>query len=197
MMGVSKKLLWVFLFLLPLCVHAQQDSLAVSSEPVEQVEESELQPLLKPKFGFLSYSAVIRLMPEYAQAQEKLDLLQKRYDEELIRADKEFNLKFAEFLEGQKNFPENILLKRQKELQELMEKSIQFKSELKTLLEQARKDFSTPIEERLNAIIGQVAQQLQLEYVLNTDNNTYPYINKDAGVDITELVKAAFATPAM
>ena len=96
MMGVSKKLLWVFLFLLPLCVHAQQDSLAVSSEPVEQVEEGEQLPQLKPKFGFLSYSTVIRLMPEYAQAQEKLDLLQKRYDEELIRADKEFNLKFAE-----------------------------------------------------------------------------------------------------
>ena len=80
--------------------------------------------LPKPKFGYLSYSEVIKLMPEYVRAQEKLNLLQQRYDEELARADNEFNLKFSEFLEGQKNFPENILLKRQKELQDLMEKNL-------------------------------------------------------------------------
>lgn len=183
---MSKKLLWVFLLFLPLCVQAQ-DSLAVSSEQVEETQE-----LPKPKFGYLSYSAVIRLMPEYAQSQEKLNLLQTRYDEELARADKEFNLKFSEFLDGQKNFPENILLKRQKELQDLMEKSIKFKGEMKTLLEQARKDFGAPVEEKLNAIISDVAKQLQLEYVLNTDNNTYPYISKESGVDITALVKSQF-----
>lgn len=184
---MSKKLLWLFLLLLPLCVHAQQDSLTVSDE-----RSKEVQDLPKPKFGYLSYSAVIRQMPEYEQSQRKLDLLQKRYDDELDRADKEFNLKFAEYLDGQKDFPENILLKRQKELQDLMEKSIKFKSEMAALLEQARKDFGAPVEEKLNAIISEVAKQLQLEYVLNTDNNTYPYISKESGVDITELVKKQF-----
>ena len=172
---MSKKLLWVLLLLSPLYLHAQQDSLTVSGEQVEQVKE-EAQALPKPKFGYLSYSAVIHQMPEYIQAQEKLALLQKRYDEELARADKEFNLKFAEFLDGQKTFPENILLKRQKE----------------TLLEKARKDFGLPVEEKLNTIIADVAKQLQLEYVLNTDNNACPYINKEAGVDITTLVKSQF-----
>lgn len=195
---MGKKLLWVLLFFLPLCVQAQ-DSLAVSSEEVvqgslianvEQVEEA--QELPKAKFGYLSYSAVIRLMPEYEQAQKMLDLLQQRYDEELARADKEFNLKFAEFLDGQKDFPKNILLKRQKELQDLMEKSIKFKSEMKTLLEQARKEFGAPVEEKLDIIIRDVAKQLQLEYVLNTDNNTYPYVNEEVGVDITTLVKSQF-----
>lgn len=183
---MSKKLLWVFLLLLPLCVQAQ-DSLAVSSEQIKETQEPP-----KPTFGYLSYSAVIRLMPEYVESQKKLDLLQARYDEELARADKEFNLKFSEFLDGQKNFPENILLKRQKELQDLMEKSIRFKGEMKALLEQARKDFGAPVEEKLNAIISDVARQLQLEYVLNTDNNTYPYISKESGVDITALVKSRF-----
>lgn len=187
MAGMSKRILWVFLLVFPLCLQAQQDSLANDVQVNEEVEV-----LSKPKFGYLSYSAVIRLMPEYEQAQKKLDLLQQRYDEELARADKEFNLKFAEFLDGQKNFPENILLKRQKELQDLMEKSIQFKSELQTLLEKARKDFGAPVEEKLNAIISDVAKQLQLEYVLNTDNNTYPYISKESGVDITALVESQF-----
>ncbi|MBR2360885.1 MAG: OmpH family outer membrane protein [Bacteroidaceae bacterium] len=184
---MGKKLLWMFLFLLPLCVQAQ-DSLTVDNGQVEEAQNV----LPKPKFGYLSYSEVIKLMPEYVRAQEKLNLLQQRYDEELARADNEFNLKFSEFLEGQKNFPENILLKRQKELQDLMEKSIKFKSEMKTLLAQARKDFCAPVEEKLNAVIADVALQLQLEYVLNTDNNSYPYISKDSGLNITEFVKNHF-----
>ena len=189
---MGRKLIWMFLFLLPLCVQAQ-DSLAVDNGQVDSIQVD----LPKPKFGYLSYSEVIRLMPDYARAQEKLNLLQQRYDEELARADKEFNMKFAEFLEGQKSFPENILLKRQKELQDLMEKSIRFKSEMKALLEQARKDFCTPVEEKLNIVIADIAQQLQLEYVLNTDNKSYPYISKDSGLNITELVKNQFNTPTM
>ena len=113
---MSKKLLWIVLFFLPLCVEAQE-SPAVESEG-QAVENGSVS---KKKFGYLSYSEALREMPEYARSQEKLAGLQKKYDEELARSEKEFNLKFVEFLDGQKNFPENILLKRQKELQDLME----------------------------------------------------------------------------
>lgn len=180
---MSKKLLWVLLFLLPVCVEAQ-DSLAVAEAPVAKSEQA-----VQKKFGYLSYSSVIRELPEYIRSQEKLSGLQKKYDEELARADKEFNLKFVEFLDGQKEFPENILLKRQKELQDLMEKSLQFKSEVKSLLEQARQDLGAPVIEKLNGIIAQIGQELGLEYVLNTDNNACPYIDKNVGLDITGLVR--------
>lgn len=142
------------------------------------------------RFGFLSYSEIIRLMPEYISAQEKLNRLQEKYEAELQRSDNEFNRKYAEFLEGQKEFPENILLKRQKELQELMEKSIQFRDETKELLANVRKEMTAPIMEKLNEAIRIIGLQHQFEYVLNTDNNTYPYINKTVGMDITSLVKS-------
>ena len=142
------------------------------------------------RFGFLSYSEIIRLMPEYISAQEKLNRLQEKYEAELQRSDNEFNRKYAEFLEGQKEFPENILLKRQKELQELMEKSIQFRDETKELLANVRKEMTAPIMEKLNEAIRIIGLQHQFEYVLNTDNNTYPYINKTVGIDITSLVKS-------
>lgn len=197
---MKKELLWMLLFILPLCANAQDvvlendtiastDTIAPADTTTTKVAMVEALQIKKPKFGYLSYSEVIRLMPEYLRSQERLNLLQKRYDEELMRADKEFNLKFAEFLDGQKDFPENILLKRQKELQDLMEKSIQFKKELKALLEKARKEFCAPVEEKLNEIITQIGQELGFEYILNTDNNSYPFINKASGVDITELVK--------
>lgn len=148
----------------------------------EQVSET------KKCIGYLSYSQLLKMMPEYAEAQEKLSELQTKYDDELKRSERDFTRRFAEFIEGQKDFPENIMVKRQKELQELMEKSIEFKEEIKKLLNHARKDMLQPVKERLNTLIAEVGNELELEYVLNTDRDTYPFINKTKGIDISELV---------
>lgn len=180
-----KKLTFILLLCLPMTGQAQE---------VLSVTQS-ADSVTVAKFGYLSYSQIIQLMPEYKSSQEKLDALQQKYDAELERADREFNLKFAEFLDGQKEFPENILIKRQKELQDLMEKSLQFKAEIKTLLEQARKELSAPVIETLNAAIQQVGVENQLDYILNTDNNSYPFINASKGKDVTNMVKVKLGIP--
>ena len=46
-----------------------------------------------------------------------------------------------------------------------------------------------PVIEKLNGIISQIGQEFGLEYVLNTDNNACPYIDKNVGMDITNLVR--------
>lgn len=181
-MGMCRRLIGILLLCLPLTLPAQEETTAQTAETTDAQQQH--------RFGYLNYSEVIRLMPEYASSQEKLNQLQEKYDAELQRSDREFNLKFAEFLEGQKEFPENILIKRQKELQDLMEKSIRFKNEVEELLETARKELTAPVVARLNEAIGQVGSEYKLDYVLNTDNNACPYINPAAGLDITEQVKA-------
>lgn len=183
-----KKLILTLLLCLPLTMSAQEVQAEV--QQVAEQTETVAEPVVTPKFGYLSYSEVIRLMPEYASSQEKLKRLQEKYDKELARSEKEFNRKFAEFLEGQKEFPENILVKRQKELQDLMEKSVNFKKEMNELLESARKELTAPVISRLNEVIAQVGVENNLEYVLNTDHNACPYINPSVGLDITGLVKA-------
>lgn len=177
---MGKRLIVALSFFLPLMTMAQ-DSLSVA------MVSSAVQP--QARFGYLSYSAVIRQMPDYVVSQAKLQKLQDKYDAELARADREFNLKFAEFIDGQNEFPENIMRKRQKELQDLMEKSLHFKAEIKELIKQARSELNEPIVEHLNALIGEVGKELNLQFVLNTDNNACPFINTDCGVDITTLVK--------
>lgn len=178
---MGKRLIVALSFFLPLVVMAQ-DSLSVA------VDSSIVQP--QARFGYLSYSAVIRQMPDYVASQESLQKLQDKYDAELARADREFNLKFAEFIDGQNEFPENIMRKRQKELQDLMEKSLHFKAEIKELMKQARSELNAPVVEHLNTVIAEVGRDLNLQFVLNTDNNACPFINTDCGIDITALVKA-------
>ena len=65
------------------------------------------------RFGYLSYNAIFQAMPEYEVSRQKLADLKSKYDKEAQRSEEEFQRKFAEFLQGQKEFPENILLKRQ------------------------------------------------------------------------------------
>ena len=140
------------------------------------------------RFGYLSCDSVLHLMPEFVQAQQSVADLRAKYDREAARGEQEFQKKFSEFLQGQKDFPENILVKRQAELQTLMDSGISFRREARQLLTKAHRQLLATAEARLNEAIQAVAQQRDFDYVLNTDRNQFPYVNPLRGEDITEAV---------
>ena len=150
-----------------------------------------LMPLtaMAQKFGYMNYSNVLKAMPEYAKAQEQLAQLKAKYTAEAERTDQEFNRKYSEFLDGQRDFPQNILMKRQKELQDLCEKGVAFRSECDALLKNAETELTTPITSKLNIAIGQVGDEMALEYIINTEGKDILYIGPN-GIDITAAVKA-------
>ncbi len=142
-------------------------------------------------FGYMSYNELLQSMPDYAEAMVKLENLKKTYDNELERAEADFSRKYYEFVEGQRSFPDNIMLKRQKELQQLMEESMQFKDEAKRLLNQAEEELMYPLHKRLKDALREVGLEHNYAYILNTDNNAYPFVNTTGEAeDCTELVKA-------
>ena len=143
------------------------------------------------RFGYLSFSEVLSTMPAYAEAQKSLETLKATYEQELQRSESEFSKQFAEYVDGQKSFPENILLKRQKELQQLMEQGIAFKEEAKRLVANAEKELMAPVNKKLKETIAAVAKQRGYAFVLNTDNNACPYVNGEVGDDITaDIIEA-------
>ena len=144
----------------------------------------------QPKFGYMNYAEVLKSMPQYAEAETNLAILRSKYDAEIRRSEDEFTRKYAEFLQEQKDFPHNIMVKRHKELQELMEKSIAFKHEIQTTLETARDKMLEPLTAELNDAISRVALKYNLDYVVNTEEKCYLFINPSVGMDITNDVKA-------
>ena len=141
-----------------------------------------------PQFGYISYNEVFQQMPEYQKAQEDFAALKAKYDAETTRSEDEFQRKFAEFLQGQKDFPPSILQKRQAELQELMDKSVNFRRESRKLLRQAEAELQRPVAEKLDEAIKAVGAELGLIFVLNTDGNSLPFVHPQVGVDITRPV---------
>lgn len=143
---------------------------------------------VKPTFGYLSYDSVLHAMPDYAVAVAQMDRLKAKYAAEAERVEKEFNTKYEEFLEGQRDFPQTILLKRQTELQELLDKNILFKEESKRLLKAAEKDIFAPLHARLSAELRAIGTARGYSFIINTDNNACPFVNPSQGEDIGRLV---------
>lgn len=141
------------------------------------------------QFGYLSYQQVIKEMPEYTQAMQELKTLKDKYDEEATRGETEFQKKFVDFLQGQKDFPQTIMQKRQAELQTLMDNGVAFRMQVQTLLAQAEKDLVAEVQKKLNRVLLEIGVENGYGFILNTDDNACPYINPVIGVDVTELVR--------
>ena len=127
------------------------------------------------QFGFLSYSKVLQTMPEYSAAQATMQSLKKKYED---------------YLQGQKNFPEQIMLKRQKELQVAMEQGISFRADAKRLLDNAERELIQPLETKLDSILFLIGKENGLLFIGNSDNHNFPFIHNESGLDITEVVLA-------
>jgi outer membrane protein len=141
------------------------------------------------KYGYFSYKEAFTSMPDYAVAKRNMDALKAKYDAEMKRVEDEFNNKYEEFLDGQKDFAPSILRKRQAELQELMEKNLAFKEESKRLLKQAEDDAYAPLKKKLSDVIRGIGDARGYAFILNTDNEAVPYVSSVMGEDITALIK--------
>ena len=144
------------------------------------------------QFGFLSYGNLLRSLPEYKEAQEALQALKKKYEEEAQYNENKFKRLFADYLQGQKSFPEQIMLKRQKELQEAMEQGISFRKDAQKLLDNAEIELMKPIQAKLDSVLCLVGKENGLLFIGNLDNHGFPFVHSASGVDITNVVLACF-----
>jgi outer membrane protein len=141
------------------------------------------------KFGYLSIDSVLQSMPEYAQMQQDMATMRQQYEAEMKRVENDFNKKYEEFLDGQKNFPKTILQKRQSELQEMLDKNIAFKKESLQMLNDTEKTQKDVILMMIDMAVKTIGMQRGYAFILNTDANATPWLNPALGEDITGAVK--------
>ena len=140
------------------------------------------------KFGFLSYDSVRQSMKEYAEMQQQVATMRSAYEAEMKRVEDDFNKKYEEFLDGQKNFPTTILQKRQSELQEMLDKNIAFKNESQRILNETEAQLLESINLMVKICVQQVGQKHGYAFILNTDADALPWLNPEMGEDITATV---------
>lgn len=141
------------------------------------------------KFGYFSFKSVLDAMPDRAVAERNLADLRQKYDTEMKRAENEFNAKYEDFLEGQRDFVPTILRKRQAELQEMMEKNVAFRKEAERLLKQASDDAYAPLRRKINEAAAKVGRARGYAFILNTDGDACPYVDTSMAEDATIFIK--------
>ena len=175
-----KKVLLLIFACLALTAQAQEEESAKNDSSATTVPQL--------KIGFVSYTKALQAMPDYALTQQRLAELHTQYDKELKRVEDEFNRKYEEFLDGQKEFPKTILMKRQTELKELMERNVAFKANSLRELADAEVAAMKPLKEQLNSVLAEVAKEHGFVLILNTDADACPYIDPTMGEDAMPMV---------
>lgn len=176
---------------LPLTVSAQDSTRLATPVNAATTIAATVAPTAQSAmtFGYFSYNEALQSMPEYAQAQNQLAELHNKYDAEAKRVEDEFNAKYEDFLDGQRDFPPTILKKRQSELAELMAKNTAFRDDSRKLLADAERTAYAPLYKKLDAVLKVIGEKEGFAFIINTDNNACPYINSVQGKDINQLVK--------
>lgn len=146
------------------------------------------------RIGYLNRTELIASLPETAVAKTQLDSLRVQYQREAEYNEQSFRRQFAEYLQIQKKLNETLLLKRQSELQAAMERALAFRKEAEKLLVQAEAALFRPIHERVDAAIRVVGAERGYLMVVNTDNNSHPYLQDQNCEDVTTFVKGLLTT---
>ena len=151
--------------------------------------------------GSLRYDSLLHALPQYALVEKQMAELRAKYESETRYNELSFQRQFSEFLQGQKNFPENILLKRQRDLQEQMERSIAFRHQADSLLRCAEDELLKPLRQQLAAALRAVGLERGYEYIFDLDTGVFPFIHpsvaEDATPYVTEKLRYGDAVPTL
>ena len=141
------------------------------------------------KFGHVKFAEILTVMPEYTKAQTDIQAQQKQYEDEMKRASDELTKKFTEYQQEQANLPKNIQERRQKELQELNEKGMQFQADAQQQLQKAYAEMMEPIYKKIDDAIKAVGQEGGYVYIFDLNRTDIPFVNESLSTAVTPAVK--------
>lgn len=143
------------------------------------------------KFGHINAQEIVSAMPEFAKAQSDIEALDKQLTSELKRTQEEFNKKYQEFQQAiaKDSLPANIAERRQKELQDMMQRQEQFQQEAQQQMQKAQADAMAPIYKKLDDAIKAVGAAEGVIYIFDLARTPVAYVNESQSINLTPKVK--------
>ena len=144
------------------------------------------------KFGHINAQEIITVMPEFTKAQNDIQTLEKQLTAELQRAQEEFNKKYQDIQQAiaKDSLPPNIAERRQKELQDMMQRQEQFQQDAQQQMAKAQNDAMAPIYQKLDNAIKAVGAAEGVIYIFDLARTSIPYVNESQSINLTSKVKA-------
>ena len=143
------------------------------------------------KFGHINAQEIVSAMPEFAKAQSDIEALDTQLTSELQRTQDEFNKNYQEFQQAiaKDSLPANIAERRQKELQDMMQRQEQFQQEAQQQMQKAQADAMAPIYKKLDDAIKAVGAAEGVIYIFDLARTPVAYVNESQSINLTPKVK--------
>ena len=141
------------------------------------------------KFGTVNSAEVIAAMPERAAAEQQLQDLSKKYEDEFVKVQEEFQNKYKELQALGDTVPETIKMRRLQEVQESQQRIESFRTMAQEDIAKKQEELFIPIQQKLMDAIKAVGEEGKYTYIFDL---TYPVVLYQGvgNEDVTPLVKA-------
>ena len=141
-----------------------------------------------PKFGTVDVDNIIPNMPEFVEAQAKINEASKTYESEYAKIDEELQKKYAEFQELSKDATtlQSIKERRMQDIQELDKKAQQFAQTAQADLQRQQAQLLQPIQEKVMTAIKAVGSENGFTMIFPEGVAAYTATDVQ---DVTPLVK--------
>lgn len=139
------------------------------------------------KFGTVNTAEVIASMPERAEAEKQMQDLTKRYEDEFVKLQEDFQKKYQEVQAMGDTVPETIKMRRYEELQAMDQRIQSFRQVAEQDLAKKQEEVFIPIQQKLMDAINAVGSENGFTYIFDANAAYYKGIGNE---DVTPLVKS-------
>lgn len=150
--------------------------------------------IAQPRVGYMNPQAVLDNLPEKEAIERQLNRFLDSREAEFEEKSIEFQNNLARFQQEAPELSEEETQRRQQELQQQDQELEQFQMRIQQELEQRQDELLGPVLREMNNIIESIAQDMNLDYVLNQETGQGEmlllYISEDGkkDLDLTEKV---------
>ena len=139
------------------------------------------------KFGTINTGEVLTAMPERAAAEQQLQDLTKRYEDEFVKLQEDFQKKYQEVQAMGDTVPETIKMRRYEELPAMDQRIQSFRQVVEQDLAKKQEELFIPIQQNLMDAINAVGSENGFTYIFDANAAYYKGVGNE---DVTPLVKA-------
>ena len=125
------------------------------------------------KFGTVNSAEIIAAMPERAAAEQQLQDLSKKYEDEFVKVQEEFQNKYKELQALGDTVPETIRMRRLQEVQESQQRIESFRTMAQEDIAKKQEELFIPIQQKLMDAIKAVGEEGKFTYIFDL---TYPVV---------------------
>ncbi len=140
------------------------------------------------KFGHINTNELLRMMPGREQAKAQLEQYARELEETFTAMQAEFQTKYQDYLEKQENFSQLVRQSRERELQSLNERIMEFQESAQQDLMEQEERLLNPIIQEARDAIQKVGREHGFTYIFDTSGGSMVFWEN--GEDIMPLVRA-------